>query len=87
MDRLSEKDMEALVERFPGTGLHGLGYNAQSGRAQAFGPQAKGDALNGQRNWITQAFSRHLATIGKDVPKLKRGFHSLRKTFIAPMKQ
>ncbi|WP_373926669.1 hypothetical protein, partial [Enterobacter hormaechei] len=45
-------------------------------------PQAKGDALNGQGNWITKAFSRHLATIGKDWPKAKRGFHSLRKTFI-----
>ncbi|MDC6684487.1 hypothetical protein N4Q63_25790, partial [Leclercia adecarboxylata] len=31
---------------------------------------------------ITKAFSRHLATIGKDWPKAKRGFHSLRKTFI-----
>lgn len=45
-------------------------------------PQAKGDALNGQGNWITKAFSRHLTTIGKDWPKAKRGFHSLRKTFI-----
>ncbi|XGB23559.1 site-specific integrase [Streptomyces sp. II-2-2-2] len=45
-------------------------------------PQAKGDALNGQGNWITKAFSRHLSMIGKDWPKAKRGFHSLRKTFI-----
>lgn len=45
-------------------------------------PQAKGDALNGQGNWITNAFNRHLATIGKDWLKAKRGFYSLRKTFI-----
>ncbi|EKT4074182.1 site-specific integrase [Stenotrophomonas maltophilia] len=45
-------------------------------------PQAKGTALNGQGNWITKAFSRHLSVIGKDWPKAKRGFHSLRKTFI-----
>jgi len=45
-------------------------------------PQAKDDALNGQGNWITKAFSRYLSVIGKDWPKAKRGFHSLRKTFI-----
>ncbi|KFA31250.1 site-specific integrase [Xanthomonas vasicola] len=44
--------------------------------------QAKADAMNGQGNWITKAFSRYLAEIGKDWPKAKRGFHSLRKTFI-----
>lgn len=45
-------------------------------------PQAKADAMNGQGNWITKAFSRYLGEIGKDWPKAKRGFHSLRKTFI-----
>ena len=45
-------------------------------------PQAKADAMNGQGNWITKAFSRYLSEIGKDWPKAKRGFHSLRKTFI-----
>ncbi|MCP3042183.1 MULTISPECIES: DUF6538 domain-containing protein [Xanthomonas] len=45
-------------------------------------PHAKADAMNGQGNWITKAFSRYLGEIGKDWPKAKRGFHSLRKTFI-----
>lgn len=38
--------------------------------------------MNGQGNWITKAFSRYLGEIGKNWPKAKRGFHSLRKTFI-----
>ncbi|MCE4313375.1 site-specific integrase [Xanthomonas hortorum pv. vitians] len=45
-------------------------------------PQARADAMNGQGNWITKAFSRHLAEIGKEWPKAKRGFHSLRKSVI-----
>ncbi len=48
-------------------------------------PQAKANAMNGQGNWITKAFSRYLGEIGKDWPKAKRGFHSLRKTFIQEM--
>lgn len=38
--------------------------------------------MNGQGNWITKAFSRHLAEVGKGWEPAKRGFHSLRKTFI-----
>ncbi|MCW0366490.1 hypothetical protein NB699_001473 [Xanthomonas sacchari] len=38
--------------------------------------------MNGQGNWITKAFSRYLGEIGKNWPKAKLGFHSLRKTFI-----
>ncbi|TAA10889.1 site-specific integrase [Pseudoxanthomonas winnipegensis] len=45
-------------------------------------PQAKADAKNGQGNWISKAFSRHVAEVGKNWPKAKRGFHSLRKTLI-----
>ncbi|OQP79903.1 integrase [Xanthomonas phaseoli pv. syngonii LMG 9055] len=45
-------------------------------------PAAKADAKNGQGNWISKAFSRHLAEVGKNWPKAKRGFHSLRKTLI-----
>ncbi len=45
-------------------------------------PAAKADAKNGRGNWITKAFSRHLAEIGKEWAPAKRGFHSLRKTFI-----
>ncbi|WP_186295648.1 site-specific integrase [Xanthomonas citri] len=45
-------------------------------------PAAKADAKNGQGNWITKAFSRHLAGISKEWAPAKRGFHSLRKTFI-----
>lgn len=44
--------------------------------------QSKADAVNGAGNWISKAFSRHLGTTGKDWEKAKRGFHSLRKTFI-----
>jgi integrase len=45
-------------------------------------PAAKATAVNGQGNWIIKAFSRHLAEVGKDWEPAKRGFHSLRKTFI-----
>ncbi|WP_047129608.1 site-specific integrase [Xanthomonas arboricola] len=45
-------------------------------------PAAKADALNGQGNWITKAFGRHLAEVGKNWSPAKRGFHSLRKTLI-----
>lgn len=52
-----------------------------AGHARLF-PAAKADAKNGQGNWITKAFSRHLADVGKGWAPAKRGFHSLRKTFI-----
>ncbi|MBW8852623.1 MAG: tyrosine-type recombinase/integrase [Xanthomonadales bacterium] len=45
-------------------------------------PAAKADAKNGQGNWISKAFSRHLDAVGRHWPKGKRGFHSLRKTVI-----
>lgn len=45
-------------------------------------PAAKATAVNRQGNWITKAFSRHLAEVGKEWEPAKRGFHSLRKTFI-----
>ena len=45
-------------------------------------PAAKADAKNGAGNWISKSFSRHLAVVGKGWPEAKRGFHSLRKTFI-----
>ncbi len=45
-------------------------------------PAAKAEAVNGQGNWITKAFSRHLGQIAHGWPPAKRGFHSLRKTFI-----
>jgi integrase len=51
------------------------------GEARLF-PAAKATAVNGQGNWITKAFSRHLAEVGKGWEPAKRGFHSLRKTFI-----
>ncbi len=44
--------------------------------------QAKANATNGAGNWISKAFSRHVAEVGKNWPKAKRGFHSLRKTLI-----
>lgn len=45
-------------------------------------PAAKASAKNGQGNWITKAFGRHLEGVAKHWPKAKRGFHSLRKTVI-----
>ncbi|AZR25826.1 site-specific integrase [Xanthomonas vasicola pv. arecae] len=67
--------------------LLALGILAWVERARAEGqerlfPAAKADAKNGQGNWISKAFSRHLAEVGKNWPKAKRGFHSLRKTLI-----
>ncbi|MGY8565067.1 site-specific integrase [Paracidovorax citrulli] len=48
-------------------------------------PQAKANATNGAGNWISKAFSRHVAEVGKNWPKARRGFHSLRKTLIQEM--
>lgn len=45
-------------------------------------PTAKATAVNGQGNWITKAFGRHLEQVGTNWPNAKRGFHSLRKTLI-----
>ncbi|MCC4632816.1 site-specific integrase [Xanthomonas dyei] len=53
----------------------------KAGETRLF-PAAKATAVNGQGNWITKAFSRHLAEVGKGWAPAKRGFHSLRKTFI-----
>ncbi|CAD7718116.1 hypothetical protein LMG31884_27550 [Xanthomonas hydrangeae] len=53
----------------------------RAGQTRLF-PTAKATAVNGQGNWITKAFSRHLADVSKDWAPAKRGFHSLRKTFI-----
>jgi len=53
----------------------------EAGQTRLF-PAAKATAVNGQGNWITKAFSRHLAEVGKGWEPAKRGFHSLRKTFI-----
>lgn len=48
-------------------------------------PAAKADAKNGQGNWISKAYSRHVRDVGKGWPPAKRGFHSLRKTLIQEM--
>ncbi|MFI8716830.1 DUF6538 domain-containing protein [Stenotrophomonas sp. NPDC077464] len=53
----------------------------KAGQTRVF-PAAKATAVNGQGNWITKAFSRHLGEMGKGWEPAKRGFHSLRKTFI-----
>lgn len=45
-------------------------------------PAAKATAVNAQGNWSTKAVSRHLAEVGKGWEPAKRGFHSLRNTFI-----
>jgi len=61
--------------------LEWVGSKRRAGETRLF-PAAKATAVNGQGNWITKAFSRHLAEVGKDWEPAKRGFHSLRKTFI-----
>lgn len=56
----------------------------EAGAKRVF-PNAKDGVKNGAGNWITKAFGRYLQkqTVGWD--KGKRGFHSLRKTFIQEM--
>ncbi len=54
----------------------------RSAGAERLFPAAKANAKNGQGNWITKSFSRHLEHVGKNWPAGKRGFHSLRKTVI-----
>ncbi|MEA9833196.1 site-specific integrase [Xanthomonas campestris pv. campestris] len=61
--------------------LDWVGGKREAGETRLF-PAAKATAVNGQGNWITKAFSRHLAEVGKGWEPAKRGFHSLRKTFI-----
>ncbi|BBJ96855.1 site-specific integrase [Xanthomonas campestris] len=61
--------------------LEWVGGKREAGETRLF-PAAKATAVNGQGNWITKAFSRHLAEVGKGWEPAKRGFHSLRKTFI-----
>ncbi|QHG89029.1 site-specific integrase [Xanthomonas cucurbitae] len=61
--------------------LEWVGGKRKAGETRLF-PAAKATAVNGQGNWITKAFSRHLAEVGRDWEPAKRGFHSLRKTFI-----
>lgn len=61
--------------------LEWVDQKRKAGQTRLF-PAAKAAAVNGQGNWITKAFSRHLAEVGKGWEPAKRGFHSLRKTFI-----
>jgi integrase len=61
--------------------LDWVGRMREAGHERLF-PAAKANAKNGQGNWITKAFGRHLEVVGKQWPKGKRGFHSLRKTVI-----
>ncbi|MET3147876.1 UNVERIFIED_ORG: integrase [Xanthomonas axonopodis] len=53
-----------------------VGGKHKAGETRLF-PAAKATAVNGQGNWITKAFSRHLAEVGKTWDPAKRGFHSL----------
>lgn len=45
-------------------------------------PNAKPGAKNGAGSWITKAVGHYLPKVGGHWPKAKRGFHSLRKSFI-----
>jgi len=51
------------------------------GHARLF-PGTKAEAKHGQGNWVSKAFSRYRAEVGKNWPNARRGFHSLRKTLI-----
>ena len=48
-----------------------------------FFPRVKVDGVNGAGNWLSKAFSRHIARCGIPSPgKGKLGFHSLRSTIV-----
>lgn len=50
-------------------------------------PKLKVGAVNGAGNWLSKAFTRHIAAVSIEQPaKGKYGFHSLRKTAIQTMK-
>jgi len=50
-------------------------------------PKVKVGAVNGQGQWLSKAFTRHIEAVGITKPaKGKYGFHSLRKTAIQTMK-
>src|SRR5690606_29617537 len=55
------------------------------GEARRLFPQADPKAKNGAGNWISKAFSLHVARPGTDWPEAKRGFHSRRKTVVQQM--
>lgn len=58
----------------------------QAGETRLF-PKVKIGAVNGAGNWLSKAFTRHIAAVGIEQPaKGKFGFHSLRKTAIQTMK-
>ncbi|WP_313247565.1 DUF6538 domain-containing protein [Stenotrophomonas acidaminiphila] len=56
----------------------------EQGAARVF-PKARDGVNNGAGNWITKAFGRYLGEQTKGWDAGKRGFHSLRKTFIQEM--
>ncbi|PMQ02659.1 Tyrosine recombinase XerC [Dyella sp. AD56] len=50
-------------------------------------PKIKIGSVNGQGDWLSKAYGRHIETVGITKPdKGKYGFHSLRKTAIQAMK-
>lgn len=58
----------------------------EAGEARLF-PKLKVGAVNGAGNWLSKAFTRHIAAVGIEQPATgKFGFHSLRKTAIQTMK-
>lgn len=70
--------------------LRALGFADYIAAVQAQGatrvfPKARDGVTNGAGNWITKAFSRYIAEQTKGWEAGKRGFHSLRKTFIQEM--
>lgn len=52
-----------------------------SGETRLF-PRAKVGGVNGMGNWLSKAFSYHIAREGVAVEKGRLGFHSLRSTLI-----
>jgi len=50
-------------------------------------PRVKIGSVNGQGDWLSKAYGRHIEAVGiPKPPKGKYGFHSLRKTAIQTMK-
>ncbi|GAB2559047.1 site-specific integrase [Rhodanobacter koreensis] len=58
----------------------------QQGEKRLF-PKIKLGSVNGQGDWLSKAYGRHIKAVGITKPaKGKHGFHSLRKTAIQTMK-
>ena len=63
-----------------------VGWLRAQGEKRLF-PKVKLGSVNGQGDWLSKAYGRHILAVGIAKPaKGKHGFHSLRKTAIQTMK-